>query len=312
MKTIAVVFDRPGALALRKLALPEPTAADVIVEHAWSGVSTGTERLLFRGEMPAFPGLGYPLVPGYESVGRVIHAGAQSGAAEGDLVFVPGARCFTDARCLFGGTARHVVVHGSRVAMAPHASGADAALLALAATAFHAICDGDRIPDLVVGHGALGRLVARLVIALGHPAPRVWERLAMRRSGAHGYDVIDPDTDPHAAYQCIVDVSGDPKAVTQLVGRLAPRGELVLGGFYPEPVSFDFPTAFMRRARLRVAAEWEPADLTAVIALVADGSLSLAGIVSHRVPATEAPHAYQTAFDSPECVKLVLDWSTCA
>ena len=30
----------------------------------WSGISTGTERLLWSGRMPPFPGLGYPLVPG--------------------------------------------------------------------------------------------------------------------------------------------------------------------------------------------------------------------------------------------------------
>ena len=40
-------------------------------------------------------GMGYPLVPGYESVGRVRSAGERSGNARvGDRVFVPGARCF--------------------------------------------------------------------------------------------------------------------------------------------------------------------------------------------------------------------------
>jgi bacteriochlorophyllide a dehydrogenase len=43
----------------------------VVVDVEWSGISTGTERLLFTGRMPPSPGMGYPLVPGYESVGRV-------------------------------------------------------------------------------------------------------------------------------------------------------------------------------------------------------------------------------------------------
>ena len=38
----------------------------------WSGISTGTEKLLWSGRMPPFPGMGYPLVPGYESVGRIV------------------------------------------------------------------------------------------------------------------------------------------------------------------------------------------------------------------------------------------------
>jgi 2-desacetyl-2-hydroxyethyl bacteriochlorophyllide A dehydrogenase len=49
--------------------------------------------------MPHFPGMGYPLVPGYESVGVVIEAGADCRAALGETVFVPGARCYgPDAR----------------------------------------------------------------------------------------------------------------------------------------------------------------------------------------------------------------------
>ena len=34
---------------------------------------------------------------------------------------------------------------------------------------------------------------------------------------------------------------------------------MVLAGFYAEPVRFAFPPAFMREARLRIAAEWKPA-----------------------------------------------------
>ena len=62
------------------------------VETRWSGVSAGTERLLFTGRMPAFPGMGYPLVPGYESVGRVVDAGPDADRI-GTQVFVPGAKC---------------------------------------------------------------------------------------------------------------------------------------------------------------------------------------------------------------------------
>jgi 3-hydroxyethyl bacteriochlorophyllide a dehydrogenase len=69
----------------------------VVVDIDWSGISTGTEKLLWSGRMPPFPGMGYPLVPGYESVGRVVQAGPASGTA-GRAVFVPGRRCFGGAR----------------------------------------------------------------------------------------------------------------------------------------------------------------------------------------------------------------------
>ncbi len=73
----------------------------------------------------------------------------------------------------------------------------------------------------------------------------------------------------------------------------------MLAGFYDKPVSFAFPPAFMREARLRVAAEWQPADLLAVRMLVESGALSLAGLVSHVRPASDAAAAYADAFDDP-------------
>jgi 3-hydroxyethyl bacteriochlorophyllide a dehydrogenase len=101
MRTTAVVFEQPGQLRLAELDLTPPGDEDVVVDIDWSGISTGTERLLWTGRMPAFPGLGYPLVPGYESVGRVTVAGERSGVEVGQPVFVPGASCYGPVRGLF-------------------------------------------------------------------------------------------------------------------------------------------------------------------------------------------------------------------
>ena len=90
----AVVFDQPRQLSLRELALASPGAGDVVVDIHWSSISAGTERLLWEGRMPAFPGLGYPLVPGYESVGVVTQAGADAALPIGTPVFVPGANFY--------------------------------------------------------------------------------------------------------------------------------------------------------------------------------------------------------------------------
>jgi len=89
-------------------------------------------------------------------------------------------------------------------------------------------------------------------------------------------------------------------------------GEIVLAGFYAEPLSFAFPPAFMREARIRVAAEWKQPDLAAVTALIAAGRLSLDGLITHRHDATQAPAAYRTAFGDPACLKMVLDWRACS
>jgi len=309
LHTHAVVLNAPEQLSVRRVELTPPGDGDVVVDIAWSGISTGTERLLYSGRMPPFPGMGYPLVPGYESVGRVAEAGKNAGVDVGQFVFVPGANCYGEIRGLFGGAAKRLVTGGARVVKLPDALGENATLLALAATAQHAIAIGG-VPELIVGHGTLGRLLARLaVIAGGNPV--VWEKQASRREGALGYRAIDPAEDIAGRYRTILDVSGDASLLDTLVARLMPGGAVVLAGFY-DTVSFTFPPAFMREARILIAAQWQPADLAHVVALAETGALSLDGLITHRRPATEAEDAYRTAFTDSACLKMSLDWSTCA
>jgi 3-hydroxyethyl bacteriochlorophyllide a dehydrogenase len=309
MEATAVVFLEPEKLDLVRLGLSEAGEADVVVDIAWSGISTGTERLLLSGRMPPFPGMGYPLVPGYESVGQVSFAGPRSGRVAGDTVFVPGARCYGAVRGLFGGAAARVVVPGERVIPVEASLGERGVLLALSATAQHAIAGG--LPDLIVGHGVLGRLIARLTVAAGGQ-PVVWEESAERRAGAERYAVTSAADDPRTDYRCIIDASGDAGILDTAIARLAIGGEIVLAGFYADPLSFRFPPAFMREARIRVAAQWQPADLSTVSEMAADGRLSLDGLVTHVRAAGDAVAAYRTAFDDPRCLKMVLDWRDAA
>lgn len=311
MDTLAVVLEAPEKLGLSRLELAVPGDDDVVVDVEWSGISTGTERLLYTGRMPPFPGMGYPLVPGYESVGRVASAGCNAPQRVGERVFVPGARCFGTVRGLFGGAARRLVVPATKAVPVGESLGADAVLLALAATAQHAIAPGLVPPDLIVGHGVLGRLIARLVVAAGVAAPVVWELNPQRAEGRRGYQVVAPDDDPRRDYRCICDVSGDSALLDTLIQRLAPGGEIVLAGFYSAPLSFSFPPAFMREARIRIAAEWREPDLLAVRRLIADGRLALDGLVTHRSDFSAAPDAYRIAFDDAACLKMVLDWRNC-
>ena len=309
MEATAVVLEAPERLALQRLALTEPTAADAVVAVRWSGVSTGTERLLWSGRMPAFPGMGYPLVPGYESVGEVVEAGAGSGVKAGDIVFVPGAACYRDARGLFGASSDTIVTAGARLIRLDPALGSDGVLMSLAATAYRAVVSGDgTAPDLVVGHGVLGRLIARIAVAMGAPAPTVHEINPARLTG-EAWTPVAPGDDPRRDYACVHDASGAPDMLDGLIGRLARSGEVVLAGFYEAPLSFAFPAAFMREARIRISAEFKPADLAGVVRLLESGALSLAGLVSHIRPAPDAADAYRTAFTDPACLKMVLDWS---
>ena len=310
----AIVFDAPGTLSVQTLELKAFDAADLEVEVSFSGISTGTERLLWDGTMPPFPGLGYPLVPGYETVGTVVRAGPEASVPVGSQVFVPGSYSFQGVRNIFGGAGSRLVVPHDRVVVVAPELGPKAVLLALAATCYHTVSMGGAKtpmvpPDLIVGHGVMGRLLARICLALGWPAPTVWDTQPVRRDGGTGYACIDPGDDTRKNYQAVYDVSGDVSILNSLIMRLAPGGEVVLAGFYKTDLSFAFAPAFMREATLRVAAQWKKHDLLAVTALVEQGRLSLDGLISHTLATARAREAYEVAFGDPQCLKMMLDWS---
>jgi threonine dehydrogenase-like Zn-dependent dehydrogenase len=158
----ALWIERPGVARLRTEAQPAPAPDQVLVRALASGVSRGTESLVFHGEVPAseygrmrapfqegdFPG---PVKYGYASVGRV-----EQGPAE-----LVGQRVF----CLYPHQDRYVV-GAAHVLLVPDAvPDARAVLAANMETAVNAMWDagvrvGDRVA--VVGGGVVGLLCAHL------------------------------------------------------------------------------------------------------------------------------------------------------
>lgn len=152
----------PGRAELRTTPLQPPADGQVLVRTLHSGISRGTETLVFRGEVPAseqqrmrapfqqgdFAG---PLTYGYSSVG-VVEQGPP--ALQGRAVF-----------CLHPHQDRYVV---PAAAVRPLPDGVPPARAVLAAnleTAVNALWDGaPRVGDriAVVGGGAVGLLVAWL------------------------------------------------------------------------------------------------------------------------------------------------------
>src|SRR3954453_2054705 len=153
----------PGRGGIRPVALPEPGRGDVVVRTLRSGVSRGTETLVFRGGVPPgqyatmrapfqdgeFPG---PVKYGYLNVGVGEHGPARM---RGRTVF-----------CLYPHQAAYVVP-ASAVTVVPDDVPPERAVLAgTVETAVNALWDaaplvGDRIA--VVGAGMVGCCVARLL-----------------------------------------------------------------------------------------------------------------------------------------------------
>jgi 3-hydroxyethyl bacteriochlorophyllide a dehydrogenase len=314
MKSTAVVFSRPKELSLQALELPQVQAGQLELAVQYSGISTDAERMLWDGSLSAFTGVGFPLIPGFETVGQVVKAPQGAKLKEGDIVFVPGANCFSGVKSMSGGAASRLAVSDQMVVPVSEVLGVDAVLLALAATAYHAVSGGGvhepfTPPDLIIGHGVMGRLLARLTVAAGCPAPTVWEAQAELAAGAQGYEVIRPEDDLRKDYKAVYHMNGDTFNLDYLIQRIRPGGEVVLAGLYKHGLQFSYSPAFSREARIRVSSEWKRPDLLAVNELVNSGQLSLKGLVTHVQAFHSANAAYETAFGDISCLKMVLDWS---
>lgn len=165
-KATALWYVAPRECALNTVELAIPGPDDCVVRTLWSGISRGTERLVFEGRVPPseqermrapfqqgdFP---FPVQYGYCAVGTV-EQGPQ--AMRGRTVF-----CLHPHQDVF-------VVPADRLVLVPEAVPARRAVLAAnMETALNAHWDAgsgpaDRI--VVVGGGVLGLLVAWLAVRM--------------------------------------------------------------------------------------------------------------------------------------------------
>src|SRR5690349_18639856 len=90
----ALIHTAPRCVEIRELPTPRPAAGEVLVRTLSSGISGGTERLVYRGEVPADMALddtidalggtfSYPFAYGYACVGEVAEWGRARSAGAG-------------------------------------------------------------------------------------------------------------------------------------------------------------------------------------------------------------------------------------
>jgi threonine dehydrogenase-like Zn-dependent dehydrogenase len=218
----------PGHGELRPVELPEPGPDDVVVRTVRSGVSRGTEALVFRGGVPPdqrarirapfqegdFPG---PVKYGYLNVGAVEHGPPE---LRGRTVF-----------CLYPHQTAYVVPAGAVSVVPEGVPPARAVLAGTVETAVNALWDaaplvGDRVA--VVGAGMVGCCVARLLRRF--PAARVTlVDVDPSRAGvaaALGVDFALPD-DAEGGCDLVVHTSATSAGLQRSLELLAPEGTVV-------------------------------------------------------------------------------------
>jgi len=319
MEAKAIVMPAAGQIEIRRVALKPLGPDDVLIRTALTSISAGTERMLFKGIMP-HPMLQFPVVPGYETVGIVVETGANAREWLGKRVYVGGNYGFVGVNPAFGGQSALIVAPASHLTDVHSLSDEQAVLLALAATALHGVeIAGCRLGEkscttrqiLILGQGIVGQLAARFAKACGATV-HVTDKAAARLRYAVADAILPADPPPPGppspgAYDVLIDATGKMDAIAPRLMSVKQGGRVVLLGYY-ERIDLPYMPAFLRELTFAVSKEWAPGDLARARDAIASGMVDVSNLITHRLPADEAPRAFEMAFNDPECLKMVLVW----
>lgn len=329
---LAVWFEEPRRVAVRRDPIPQPGAGEARVRTRVSAISTGSELAAYRGQLdaglPRDETLGahrggsfeFPFPYGYASVGRVESLG--SGLPEGapDV----GARVF--------GFVPHQSVFcvpaADLLRIPDSVSDERAALFPYLETAVNLLLDGKpRIGErvVVVGQGVLGLALTALLsrFPLGGLLTVEPRRERRRRSlefGAHASVAAETAADAaHGAFaadaELVFEVSGNPSALDLAVGLAAREGRVIAGSWLagaPTPLDLG---GWFHRGRVRIVSSqvshlpplppsWTIGRRRALGWSLLAG-VPLESLVTHRFPLTQAGEAY-ARLDGGEALAALL------
>ena len=238
---------------MRDGRVPEPGPGQVLVRALASGVSQGTELLLYRGQGPT------PFDPSLDAPGAPMYPRRYGYAWVGEVVDGPSDRLPRGTRVF--ALAPHGDLHAINVGDARPIDASipprRAVLAASLETAVTCVWDsGVQLGDAVVvlGGGVVGLLVARLAAAAGGRV-RVVEPSPRRRAVAQalGVEAVSPEEDdPRADADVVVEATGNPAVLDRAIAHAAHEAVVVVASFYGARVAPVALGADFHRRRLRL------------------------------------------------------------
>lgn len=315
---IAVELVQPGEIAIRDMPAPEPGRGEVVVAVE-TALTCGTDIKTFRRGHPHIP---LPAPMGHEASGTVSAVGRDvRDLREGDrIAFVPTVPCGTCSLCRhgrdnlcphavgrmnFGAFAEqlrlpaHIVSGGTF--LRPDGMSADVAAalepLACVVRGTRRVRLADTRNVLVLGDGAIALLFVQLIrqhtqariIVAGHHAARLDVALAF---GADTTTLASGDTlraevkaDGSLA-DVVIECVGTAAAWDTAASLVGTAGQVLLFGGRAAGERADIDAFRVHYEELNVlgAFHYGRADVRVALEMLADGTVRIAPLVTHRVP----------------------------
>jgi 2-desacetyl-2-hydroxyethyl bacteriochlorophyllide A dehydrogenase len=250
----AVVWEKPGQLAVTEVPDPPPRHGQLIVQVGACGIC-GTDVHIADGEFPPTP---YPIVPGHEFAGRIVARGegVPGQWRDGDRVAVdPSLYCGYCAFCragrgnlcanwnaigdtVDGAFAEYVAVPCANVYPIPDSvDDQQGALIEPLSCAVHGMRRIGPVIGrdvLIMGAGTMGLLLLQLLVRAGASSVAVVDRKASRLEPAKAVGATSVATDVaelgDGTFGVAVDATGAPAAIEAAFGRLTRGGTLLVFG----------------------------------------------------------------------------------
>lgn len=303
----AVVVRGPRQVKVEEVPIPALRPGDVLVKVAYAGLC-GTDLEIFNGSLSYFEsGLStYPLIPGHEFSGRIAAVGANPGhwrvndpvvveciqscgrcsaCVQGNPIGCPD-RSETGVMRRNGAFAEYMATPSRFVHRLPRDMDLRvAALCEPTAVALKGLRRLTRVwePGItyrcgVVGGGPIGYLITQLLVLRGHRVT-VFDRNPLRRAL---YDHAESDLALVSEMNAIVEATGDPAALDDVLHHSAPNTAILLIGLPYARKSFDFGSIVAYDKTIVGSVGSNGDDFAAAIEII--GRIRTDVLVQHLVP----------------------------
>jgi 2-desacetyl-2-hydroxyethyl bacteriochlorophyllide A dehydrogenase len=331
LKGSCIVFPEPKKATIGEIEVPKPGDGEVVTKTLLTGVSTGTETRVYRGNQS---GSNFPLIPGYENLGEIVDAGPGATLSPGERVFVrshsyePGPYSKQ-----WGSQVSHSRTSEAAAIVVPSSvPDKDAIYAKVAAISLHGVKrakvrDGEWV--VVVGLGIIGHFVVQHAIARGARVVAVdldETRLDLaREAGAeHTFDAGTADVEDaikkvtDGGANVAFDATGLAKTLSTTASYLRERpwdtspddcGRLVLQGTVEEPITLEYRTLFAPEIDLITSRDCDTQDMVDSLSLMAEGKIKPSIIPATVLPYTQAADAYPKLVDR-ELMRVLFSWET--
>jgi (R,R)-butanediol dehydrogenase / meso-butanediol dehydrogenase / diacetyl reductase len=334
----ASVYEGARRFATIRAPVPTPAPEEALLRVRRVGIC-GTDLHIYQGHLDHRVPRGG--VIGHETLAEVVTAPADSGFVEQDRVVVEPLSVCGDCRAcrmdasylcyrlrvlgveLPGGMQEYWAVPAARLLRVPDVLDDDrAALIEPLAVAVHdvrraGVTAGDRV--LVVGGGPIGALVAMVCRDRGADVVTTEvNRFRLDLLKRLGLETAGPDTDVRtlvrdwtdgAGVDVAFEVTGSASAMRTVTDVVRVWGTVSIVGIHAEPVPIDLYGMFAREltmhgSRLYTRADWEEA-----LRLAAAGAVTLAPLVSRRIPLEELGAAMEATLGGAPVMKVLVDFT---